>query len=106
MMGLRATSISSETAAKRAVRAVNVECPNLLDRLREAFRSRHFPNSPPVFRHATARRRIRHPYGSRTARAQRCADHDDLYSCPQPGTFGRPQSHGRAMRRRFLCRSA
>jgi integrase-like protein len=42
MMGLSTTSISSETAAKRTVRAVNVGRPEPLDRLREALRSRHY----------------------------------------------------------------
>ena len=42
MMGLSTTSLSSETAKKRAVRAVNVGRPKLLDQLRGALRSRHY----------------------------------------------------------------
>ncbi len=61
---------------------------------------------PALLRHAPARRRLRHSDRPGTSRSQGCKDHDDLYPCPQPRAFGRAQSRGRALRRRFLCRSA
>ena len=44
----------------------------------------HLPHIPPLFRHPSARRRIRHPDDPGATGAPGRQHDDDLYPCPQP----------------------
>ena len=48
--------------------------------------ARQLPHLPPLLRHPSARRRLRHPHGAGAARPQRREDHDDLH--PRDGEGG------------------
>jgi len=56
--------------------------------------ARHLPHVPPLLRHPSARRRLRHPHRPGATRPQGCQDDHDLHPRPQPRRPGGAQPPG------------